>query len=79
MCSSCKAIIVLGAGVYQENLLGINTQLRLLGLSQLFKKMDKNELIKLQMPIVFTGGYTNKNVHQSEANAMKIFFKLFLY
>ncbi len=74
---AAKAIIVLGAGVYQENLPGINTQLRLLGLSQLFKKMDKNELIKLQMPIVFTGGYTNKNVHQSEANAMKIFLNYF--
>ncbi len=76
--SDAKAIIVLGGGIYQENLPALNSQLRLLGFSQLLNKMEINKIKKLHIPIVFTGGYTDKKIPQSEANAMKVFLN-YLY
>lgn len=69
-----KAIVVLGAGIYQKDIPAIVSQTRLLGLTNLLKKSNHNKAwISKETPILFTGGYTNKNIPQSEAAAMKEF------
>lgn len=73
-----KAIIILGSGIYQKNLPTVNAQLRLLGLTQLLNIIENKNIRTIQLPIVITGGYTNKFIAQSEAQAMKVFFN-YLY
>ncbi|WGL59860.1 YdcF family protein [Pigmentibacter sp. JX0631] len=73
-----NAIVVLGGGIFQENLPATNSQIRLMGLSQLLILMNTNETKRLQIPVVLTGGYTNKEIKQSEAEAMKVFLNYFI-
>ncbi|APJ03726.1 YdcF family protein [Silvanigrella aquatica] len=72
-------LVVLGGGLYQKDIPSTLSQLRVLGLTNLLEISKKQEnLITSKTPLYFTGGYTNPNVNQSEAEAMKSFFK-YLY
>lgn len=71
-----KGIVVLGAGIYQKDVPGIVTQTRLLGFTNLLRISKKDEeWIDEKIPILFTGGVTNPNIAQSEAQAMKEFMR----
>ncbi|MGY3804557.1 YdcF family protein [Pigmentibacter ruber] len=76
--NQASAIVVLGGGIFQENLPSTNSQIRLMGLSQLLLIMNSSGTKKSQIPIVLTGGQTNKYIKQSEADAMKVFLNYFL-
>ncbi|BBH53168.1 YdcF family protein [Fluviispira sanaruensis] len=67
-------IVVLGSGIYQKNIPSSVAQTRLMGLSHLIKNSGYESVwSKHKLPIVFSGGKTNINVGQSEAEAMKNF------
>ncbi|WP_397601563.1 YdcF family protein [Silvanigrella sp.] len=69
-----NAIVILGAGIYQKDLPSIVSQTRLLGLTELLKESNyKNHWESSKTPIIITGGFTNKYIPQSEAQAMKEF------
>lgn len=67
-----NGIVVLGGGIYHKNIPSVLTQTRLLGLMSLLQT-SKKEWASRNVPIIFSGGVTNKSIDQSESEAMKEF------